>query len=316
MSLVFLLLVFKGSSDNEPTLFSYLLKETAEETSASLIAYTQSQTQLADISSITSANLGGLGQEAEPESTLDPSTVQENSLQSLNPVSTDYVNSFKSEQVVKYTVQAGDNIGAIAADFGVSINSIIWANNLKNPNVLSLGQTLKIPPVSGVIHAVKNGDTVASIAKKYKADPEKILSFNNLKDDQSLEVGNELMVPGGEQTGPVPSVKPVARTVARGSGGFGVYVPTGNGQCVDFVQAHGFARMSGNANTWKRYLNSPVPTVGGVVVLKGGRWGHVAIVTAVLPGSFQIVEQNYYGHYIISHREISLNDKLIVGFIQ
>jgi len=314
LSLVFLLLAFKSSvGEGQPTLFSNLLKETAEETAASLISYSQSPIQLADISSITSSNASELGQGGEPTEIPNPSTVQENSLQALNPASTDYVNSFKADQVVKYTVQSGDNIGSIASNFGVSINTIVWANNLANPNVLSLGQVLKIPPVTGVIHTVKNGDTIASIAGKYKANSDKILSFNNLENDQNLEIGNELIVPGGELPGPKPSIKP---TIASGSGGHGIYIPTGNGQCVDFVQAHGFARMSGNANTWKRYINTPVPVAGGVVVLKGGRYGHVALITAVLPGSIQVVEQNYYGPYIIDHREISLSDRLIVGFIQ
>lgn len=316
LCLVFLLLIFKGASgESKLALFSSLLKETIEDTSASVITTPQSQNQLVDINSLVALNDHNLGQGGGSSDTLDPSTVQGNSLQASNPASTDYINGFKADQIVKYTVQSGDTIGSIASNFGVSINTIIWANSLRNPNVLSLGEVLNIPPVTGVIHAVKKGDTIASIAKKYKADPEKILSFNNLRDDQALETGNELMVPGGELPGPIPSVK-LAVAKARGSGAFGVYVPVGNGQCVDFVQAHGFSNMSGNANTWRRYINTPVPAAGGVVVLRGGRYGHVALITAVLPGSIQVVEQNFYGPYIIDHREISLSDRSIVGFIQ
>src|SRR3989344_9118248 len=215
LSLVFLLLAFKSSvGEGQPTLFSNLLKETAEETAASLISYSQSPIQLADISSITSSNASELGQGGEPTEIPNPSTVQENSLQALNPASTDYVNSFKADQVVKYTVQSGDNIGSIASNFGVSINTIVWANNLANPNVLSLGQVLKIPPVTGVIHTVKNGDTIASIAGKYKADSQKILSFNKLSDDKSLVAGNEIIVPDGQIAG----VRPSAKSAAQGSG--------------------------------------------------------------------------------------------------
>jgi len=304
-----LLLIFKGSTgEGQPTLFSNLLKETIEETSSSVVAYAQPPNQL----SLTELDDQNLDQGGEPTYVLDPSTVQENSLQASNPASTDYINDFKADQVVQYTVQSGDNIGSIASNFGVSINTIIWANNLKNPNVLSLGEVLKIPPVTGVIHTIKTGDTVASIAKKYKADADKILSFNSLNNDQPLEIGSELMVPGGELPGPKPSVK----AIAKGSGGSGIYVSVGNGQCVDFVQAHGFSKMSGNANTWKRYINTPVAVVGGVVVLRGGRYGHVALITAIKPSSIQIVEQNYYGPYIIDHREISLGDRSIVGFIE
>ncbi len=309
--LVLLVLVFKGTGKGQTTLFSDLLKSSIEETSASVIVISKSQNQLADINSLSalSGQNTGLGGET---SNLDPSTIQENSLMASSPSATDYINSFKPDQVVEYTVQPGDSIGIIASDFGVSVDTIIWANNLRNPNSLSLGQVLKIPPVTGVIHTVKSGDTVASIAKKYKADPQKILSFNKLRNDQALEIGNELMVPDGQMSGPRSSI----RSAAQGSGGHGIYVPVGDGQCVAFVQAHGYANYHGNAYQWAKYINTTVPVAGGVVVLKGGRWGHIALITAVKENSFQVVEQNYYGLYVVDHREISLTDRAIVGFIQ
>lgn len=311
--LVILILAFKGASKESGTaLFSNLLKTYIEETSASVITVSQSQNQLADINSLAALGNQNLGLGGGSNDTPNPSTVQENSLMASDPAATDYINSFRADQVVEYIVQPGDSIGIIASDFGVSVNTIIWANGLRNPNSLNLGQVLKIPPVTGVIHAVKTGDTVASIAKKYKADSQKILSFNKLSNGQALAIGNEIIVPDGQ----MPGVRPSVRQLAAGTGGHGIYVPVGNGQCVDFVQAHGFAKMSGNANTWKRYINTPVPVVGGVVVLRGGRYGHVALITAVKTNSFQVVEQNYYGLYIVDHREISLTDRAIVGFIQ
>ena len=44
-----------------------------------------------------------------------------------------------------YTVQPGDTLGAIATRFGVTVNAIMRANDLDNPNRLSIGQTLIIP---------------------------------------------------------------------------------------------------------------------------------------------------------------------------
>jgi len=311
--LVLFVLVLKGTNRDQDTLFSNLLKKTIEETSASVIIISQSQNQLADINSFMALNGQDSGRGGGPETiNLAPSTIQENSLMASNPSATDYINSFKADQVLEYTVQPGDSIGIIASDFGVSVDTIVWANNLRNPNALSLGQVLKIPPVTGVIHTVKTGDTVASIAKKYKADSQKILSFNKLQDDQALVVGSELMVPDGK----LPGYKPSAKSIAQGSGGHGIYVPVGDGQCVAFVQVHGFANLHGNAYQWAKYINTPVPVAGGVVVFKGGRWGHIAIITAVKENSIQVVEQNYYGLYIVDHREISLTDRSIIGFIQ
>lgn len=44
-----------------------------------------------------------------------------------------------------YRVQPGDTLGAIATRFGVTVNAIMRANNMNNPNVLSIGQQLVIP---------------------------------------------------------------------------------------------------------------------------------------------------------------------------
>ena len=243
--------------------------------------------------------------------TISSPTIQNNSsMAALDPSSTDYIESFKPNQVVQYVVQSGDSIGQVAANFGVSINTIIWANDIKDPNVLSLGEALKIPPVSGIIHTVKNGDTVASIATKYGADKAKILSFNDLSDGQPLLAGTELMVPDG-QLPIAPKYKLPASVAVAGS----IYKSVGDGQCVPFVQAHGFADLHGNAYQWARYINTKAPSSGDAVVLKGGRFGHVAIITAVKASSIQVVEQNYYGPYIVDHRELAFDDRTIVGFI-
>lgn len=48
-----------------------------------------------------------------------------------------------------YTVQPGDTLFTIAQRFGTTISAIVAANNLANPNQLSVGQELIIPPPSG-----------------------------------------------------------------------------------------------------------------------------------------------------------------------
>ena len=101
-------------------------------------------------------------------------------------------------QVIEYTVQPGDNLSQVANDFGVSVNSLIWANNLKDSDYLNFGQELKIPPVSGVIHIVKSGDSIQLIAKKYSASEEKIIEFNGLPRDGSLKLSQEIIVPDGK----------------------------------------------------------------------------------------------------------------------
>jgi murein DD-endopeptidase MepM/ murein hydrolase activator NlpD len=113
-----------------------------------------------------------------------------------------------------YVVRQGDTLSQIAKMFGVSINTIAWANDLKN-GTIKPGDTLLILPISGVKHIVAKGDTIASIAKKYKADAEEIALFNNLSVNSALAVGNEVIIPDGEMApvymGQAPRV--------RGAGG-------------------------------------------------------------------------------------------------
>src|SRR3989344_3157635 len=80
--------------------------------------------------------------------------------------------------------------------FGVSVNTVIWANDLKSKNIRA-GQELVILPISGVRHAVKSGDTLNSLAKKYKADLDDILSYNGIPADARLAIGDIVIIPDG-----------------------------------------------------------------------------------------------------------------------
>lgn len=97
----------------------------------------------------------------------------------------------------KYAVEAGDSLGTIASRFNISIDTILWANNLSSNSYIKPGQELVIPPTSGVLHIIKKGDTLKSIAQKYAATEAKIKEFNNINNDSLLTVGDNLMVPGG-----------------------------------------------------------------------------------------------------------------------
>lgn len=143
--------------------------------------------------------------------------------------------------VVRYAVQPGDTVSDIADQYGVSPDSILWANSKleDNPDMLSVGQSLNIPPVTGVLYTVQSGDTVQKIADKFKSGKTTTdalvqnivnLEFNqqnhDLKPpDYALTIGQLLMVPGGSKpyvprtvnaySGPIPA------TAARGTGYFG-----------------------------------------------------------------------------------------------
>jgi len=128
-------------------------------------------------------------------------TVQESALvASRNPAGT--LPSESLDQILIYTVAEGDTPGAIAERFGISLNTLLWANNIKNPRLIKVGDDLIILPVSGVQYEVKKGDTLESIAKKFKGDVFEIAGFNGLAIGQGLEIGMQVIIPDGEITLP------------------------------------------------------------------------------------------------------------------
>jgi murein DD-endopeptidase MepM/ murein hydrolase activator NlpD len=233
MAMSFLLIVFKGSSEGQGSVFSGILSNYIEETAASVMTG-PSRNEMADINSVV-AYSGNSG--VQKSSTL--STIQGNSIVSRGTVLTDIFDEFtdRGTQISTYTVQEGDTLSFIASDYGVSIDTIIWANSLKDADSIRPGMELKIPPVSGVVHKVKKGETVSSIAKKYGIGEEKIISFNFLPQEGNLQEGQELIVPGGKlQSQPAPSTSTAKRfAYLPNFGGFFSWPTTG----YDWGRIHG-----------------------------------------------------------------------------
>ena len=139
---------------------------------------------------------------------------QENALVSTrNPLGT--LPRASTDQITVYRVEPGDTPGGIAERFGISLQTLLWANNLRNANTVKIGDDLIILPVTGVQYEVKRGDTMESIAKKFKGDAAEITSFNGLAIGEDLVVGQVVIIPNGELTpAPVPSAKSTVRAPA------------------------------------------------------------------------------------------------------
>jgi len=110
-----------------------------------------------------------------------------------------------------HVVQQGDTVGAIAKKYGISVNTILWANGLTARSLLRLGQELTVLPVSGVLHEVKRGETLGAIAKKYDSDVDKILAANLVKSPTAIQIGQKLVIPDGRPAAaPAPAPRPSA----------------------------------------------------------------------------------------------------------
>lgn len=130
-----------------------------------------------------------------------PNVGQDNqSLSTDVSVFTTDVSSKPRSSIEDYTVQRGDTLSSIAEKFNISVDTIKWANNLYSDS-LTVGDTVKILPLTGVSYKVHSGDTIYTIAKKFSTNPQKIVDypFNDFANPEtfSLVVGQLLIVPDG-----------------------------------------------------------------------------------------------------------------------
>jgi murein DD-endopeptidase MepM/ murein hydrolase activator NlpD len=130
-----------------------------------------------------------------------------------------------SDQISIYVVRSGDTLSQVATMFGVSVNTIIWANDLPANGKIVEGQTLAILPITGVRHTVAKGETLASIAKKYQGDLGEIAQFNGLDPEGPLAVDTTLIIPDGQAPTPPRFVGVPARpgSPVTDSDGYFVY---------------------------------------------------------------------------------------------
>lgn len=98
---------------------------------------------------------------------------------------------------IDYFIQAGDTLGAIAEKFDITVNTILWANNLTWSSTIKPGAKLVILPSSGIDHDVIKGENLTNIAKKYQANVDKIIVFNNLTNISDIKSGDVIFIPEG-----------------------------------------------------------------------------------------------------------------------
>lgn len=197
------------------------------------------------------------------------------------------------DRISVYVVRPGDTLSEIADMFGVSVNTIMWANNLKSARDVHPGDTLIILPVSGIERTVVKGDTLESIAKKYGADATEIATFNGLDPAVPLVVGSQVIIPGGEVSTPITAPRSRAGAGIRLSHGRVIYEP--------YLGGSGPAQLG--------YYGNPLP--GGVITQSIHGWNAVDIgaprgtpIHAAASGTVIVARNNGgwnggYGNYVV-----------------
>ncbi|MEP7204622.1 MAG: CHAP domain-containing protein [Candidatus Saccharibacteria bacterium] len=248
-----------------------------------------------------------------------------------------------SRTIISYSVKAGDTIDSLSTQFGISKDTIKWANNLTS-DALIPNTVLQILPKDGVQYTVKAGDTLQAISQKYSVDQERVVLYNDL-DVTGLTPGAKIILPNAslpatERPGYVtPRVVNYGYGGGGGVSGYNAGFNTdrgsagnryGYGQCTWYAYER---RMQlgmpvgsfwGNASSWASaargagYLVNNTPSAGAVMQ-NGGGYGHVAIIESVDPnGDVHISEMNnsaYGGWNIKSYRTMTAGQAANYNYI-
>ncbi len=230
------------------------------------------------------------------------------------------------KDIVEYIVQEGDSIWSIASSFKISMETLFWANDLKNLTIVPGGKLL-ILPVTGVMHIVEEGDTVACLAEKYKAEPSEMISFNDLYEGEDLLSGQILIVPGGKMgTVSILNAPKVASSSLSTNNFYGKSHAFPYGQCTWWVAQKRAIGSWGNAKDWINNATVDgfsvcrgsycIPQIGAVVSLAGHRiYGHVAYVEEIKGDKIVFSEMNYVGLGKMNYRTVKIGSPSIKGYV-
>ena len=111
-----------------------------------------------------------------------------------------------------HVVQPGENLFRIGLQFGMTVDVLMRANGILNPNLIYVGQSLCIPggttppptpqPGTGTFYTVKFGDTLSVIALRFGVSVFAIMRANGITNPNLIFAGMVLFIPGaGTQPG-------------------------------------------------------------------------------------------------------------------
>lgn len=109
------------------------------------------------------------------------------------------------QDVRDYTITQGDSLFEVARQFSIKPETLLWANYdllNDNPDLISIGMELKVPPVDGVYYQWQEGDTLEGVAGRFEAKVGDILAWpaNDLDlINPVIEPGKWVMIPGGHR---------------------------------------------------------------------------------------------------------------------
>lgn len=188
-------------------------------------------------------------------------------------------------QISIHVVREGETLSQIADLYGVTTNTVVWANDIGRGESIQPGQQLVILPISGVRHEVEEGETLRSIAKEYDGSLTEIVQYNDIDADASLKVGQVVVIPDGEVSHTAPATPSAApqpsggTTVAQSSGGGQSYYirPVSGGVRTQGIHGYNSVDLADSAGT------PIVAAASGKVIISrdygwNGGYGHYVVI--------------------------------------
>lgn len=102
-----------------------------------------------------------------------------------------------------YVVKRGDNLTRISKAYNVTIADLVKWNNIKNPNLIYVGQKLIVgynsptpvpPEPEKVYYKVVRGDNLSRIAQKFGTSVSQLVNWNTIKNPNLIYPGQILRV--------------------------------------------------------------------------------------------------------------------------
>lgn len=158
------------------------------------------QTYLDNLVSVKSRPMAEMKTPDEIDSVEEPAVLTQGGSAVVKPelAATSKIRRLRHD-IIYYTVNPGDTVSTIAAEFGISVNTILWENNLSSYSLIRPGDKLSILPMTGITHKVVRGDNLSKIIKKYNVEEDKIIQANKLINGSKLAVGQKLIIPNGRK---------------------------------------------------------------------------------------------------------------------
>ena len=107
------------------------------------------------------------------------------------------VATLPASEALVHVVRKGENLTTIAKSYGVTVDSVKKANNLRNADKIVVGQKLEIPGTATkyIEYKVRKGESLSSIAAQHGLEAKEIGSFNGIRNLNKIRVGQVIRIP-------------------------------------------------------------------------------------------------------------------------